>query len=640
MKKLMIPIFLILFSTVSSFSQNVNCTTCECSTDTVNCITVLQGITLTANSLADLPTSTKVLILRNNAITALPIGIFDGLPNLTRLDLSHNNLQTIPAGIFDALTDLEQLDLNHNQLNSFPAGVFDALTNMTGLAISSNQLTMASFPSGIFNNLTNLSLLDIAINPLGNFPAGLFDNLSSLDYLSAYENQLTLLTPGTFNGLTSLETLELNENKITDLPAGTFANNTNLITLGLAMNWLQTIPPDIKNGTLPNLTSVSLADNAGFVCADATVPYTFEIDIIRCDSISTVGRYEFIGTLTDISQLAAVPNTAKALIIRNNSNLTSIPTGTFDSFTQLEQLDLGFNNLQTLPQGIFDNLGELMMLNLSDNQLNALPANLFSNSPYLGEISIARNQLTAQSFASPNTVFDNLSELFILQMEFNPLGSIPAGWFDDLTNLEYLGIFNDHLNVLPAGLFNNTTKLTSIDMVENNFTSFPAGLFSPLTNLQELLIISCKLTSDSISNGTFNGLNSLERLVLETNPGIWCVPTSAIDNSNTIVEPERCSGTTGINDYELQNNGKLHQNYPNPFRTSTKIDYEVQKAGSVKIKVFNMYGSLITTLTERQKMPGKYTANWNPKGISQGQYYYQIFINEIPIATKKAVYVK
>ena len=625
---------------VSSFAQNVNCETCACTTDTVNCITVLQGITLTANSLTDLPTSTQVLILRNNAIEELPVGVFDCLPNLTHLDLSHNNLQTIPAGIFNALTDLEQLDLNQNQLNSFPAGIFDALTNLGGLAISANQLTMASFPNGLFNNLTNLTLLDIAVNPLGNFPVGLFDNLSSLDYLSAYECELTLLTLDTFNGLTSLESLELNENKITDLPAGTFANNTNLVSLGFAMNWLQTIPPDITNGNLPNLTSVSLADNAGFVCADATVPYTFEIDIIRCDSISSEGRYEFIGTFTDISQLAAVPDNAKAIIVRNNSTLNSIPAGIFDRFTQLEELDLGFNNFQTLPQGIFDNLGELMVLNLSDNQLNDLPADLFNKSPYLGELSIARNQLTAQSFASPNTVFANLGELFILQMEFNPLGSIPAGWFDDLTNMEYLGMFNNQIDFLPAGLFNNTTNLTGIDMVENNFTSFPAGLFQSMTNLQELSILSCKLTSDSIANGTFNGLSSLERLVLETNPGIWCVPTSAIDNPNTVVEPARCSGTTGINDYELQNNVKLHQNYPNPFHTSTKIDYELQKAGSVKIKIFDMYGSLLTILEDSRKMPGKYTVDWNPTGISQGQYYYQILINELPVATKKAVYLK
>ena len=42
----------------------------------------------------------------------------------------------------------------------------------------------------------------------------------------------------------------------------------------------------------------------------------------------------------------------------------------------------------------------------------------------------------------------------------------------------------------------------------------------------------------------------------------------------------------------------LHQNVPNPFNPTTKITFDLARAGQVKLQVFNVAGSLVKTLVD------------------------------------------
>ena len=56
--------------------------------------------------------------------------------------------------------------------------------------------------------------------------------------------------------------------------------------------------------------------------------------------------------------------------------------------------------------------------------------------------------------------------------------------------------------------------------------------------------------------------------------------------------------TTGINDESgIVTDYSLFQNYPNPFNPSTVINYAVQEAGLVKIKVYDILGSEVATVS-------------------------------------------
>jgi hypothetical protein len=59
---------------------------------------------------------------------------------------------------------------------------------------------------------------------------------------------------------------------------------------------------------------------------------------------------------------------------------------------------------------------------------------------------------------------------------------------------------------------------------------------------------------------------------------------------------------------------------PNPFNPSTNIRFGLEKAGSVKLKVYNINGQLVDTLISGTMSPGVHTAVWNAGRISTGIY--------------------
>lgn len=83
----------------------------------------------------------------------------------------------------------------------------------------------------------------------------------------------------------------------------------------------------------------------------------------------------------------------------------------------------------------------------------------------------------------------------------------------------------------------------------------------------------------------------------------------------------------------------LEQNYPNPFNPNTVISYNVSKAGSVKLKIFDSIGQEVITLVNREQAPGIYKVNWNAAGLASGTYIYRLEIGN-EVVSKKAVLLK
>jgi hypothetical protein len=73
----------------------------------------------------------------------------------------------------------------------------------------------------------------------------------------------------------------------------------------------------------------------------------------------------------------------------------------------------------------------------------------------------------------------------------------------------------------------------------------------------------------------------------------------------------------------------LYQNFPNPFNPMTRIRYQIARAGTVKLRVYNVAGQLVKTLIDESKKPGYYEAVWkgdNNRGasVASGVYFYRL----------------
>ena len=89
----------------------------------------------------------------------------------------------------------------------------------------------------------------------------------------------------------------------------------------------------------------------------------------------------------------------------------------------------------------------------------------------------------------------------------------------------------------------------------------------------------------------------------------------------------------------------LKQNYPNPFKTSTSIEYDVPETQQIVIRIFNVRGHLVRTLIEEEQSPGYKLIVWdgtNDDGdqVSSGIYFCQMYTPSNPnggrfVRTKK-----
>ena len=68
----------------------------------------------------------------------------------------------------------------------------------------------------------------------------------------------------------------------------------------------------------------------------------------------------------------------------------------------------------------------------------------------------------------------------------------------------------------------------------------------------------------------------------------------------------------------------LSSNYPNPFNAATTIAYTLSDAGFVAIEIYDILGSKITTLINKQQPAGHHSLIWNATGMPSGAYFYKI----------------
>ncbi|MDX1700558.1 MAG: T9SS type A sorting domain-containing protein, partial [Melioribacteraceae bacterium] len=103
-------------------------------------------------------------------------------------------------------------------------------------------------------------------------------------------------------------------------------------------------------------------------------------------------------------------------------------------------------------------------------------------------------------------------------------------------------------------------------------------------------------------------------------------------NIETFVDEKLLSGTHNPS-------FALLQNYPNPFNPSTRIKYSIPKHSNVTLKIFDVLGSEVTTLVNKEQTQGNYEFEFDGGELTSGIYFYRLLVGDY-METKKMILLK
>lgn len=159
-------------------------------------------------------------------------GVFAKCPHLLQIYLNNNDLEEIPSPFS---TSTERIFLGANKINRIKEQDFQGLLNLTMLDLCNNRIE--TMKGKTLSKLTKLMQLNICNNRLNSMPANL---PPSVMYLSLENNSISKITDDYFTKLPHLIAIRMSHNKLEDVSVNMF-NLPQLMELNLGHNKLKHI---------------------------------------------------------------------------------------------------------------------------------------------------------------------------------------------------------------------------------------------------------------------------------------------------------------------------------------------------------------------------------------------------------------
>lgn len=479
----------------------------------------------------------KVLILDGHAIEVLEknIVVNSSLPNnLERFHLINGNLSEVPIETFQPFKKLKTLDLHNNSITTLQKNQFKNLRDVEVLDISHNEIT--KLENHHIADLIKLGWLNASHNAITDLPRGLFARNSVLKLLNLSHNRLQKLDTNTFRGMRFLRRLFLSDNRITDIGRGTFNSITRIGTIDLSRNFLKKL--DFQMFSQMNYIEViDVAENHITEIQKSAFKDVFQCHInISHNLVSKFEANAFENciniTLLDLSY----------------NNITKFTKNAFDANTFATELQFSYNFLTDMSDVPLNNMTGLKTLNVSNNRIEKIPKNTFPKLYELHTIDASYNNISniANDVLKPllslqrlnfshnslkeikSQVFGSLPTLYTMDLSFNEIKKIARGSLAKLTTLRFLDLNDNGLE----GLFQLPISLTRLNLANNLLTEIPDNLWPVMNSLLEL-DLSNNTLGDSLTDGSFNGLLTLQRLNLNMN-GMTMPPLKSLQSIPTL----------------------------------------------------------------------------------------------------------
>ena len=209
------------------------------------------------------PDSVQKIDASANQLRGLPEGLFEGVPQLTALDVSRNQLTELPIDLCECL-ELRSLRAANNRLLDLTFAAQRPLPALSELLCDRNALTEVPAYLWVCPNLRHVSLCANKLSAAslrmpgaeGGMPLGRAA-LAPLEMLDLGENRLGALPPLAL--YPSLREVHVQQNGIRELPLDQLTGLRQLQTLDVSMNDVAALPPQLA--LLPVLQNLTIIGN-------------------------------------------------------------------------------------------------------------------------------------------------------------------------------------------------------------------------------------------------------------------------------------------------------------------------------------------------------------------------------------------
>lgn len=258
-------------------------------------------------------------------------------------------------------------------------------------------------------------------------------------------------------------------------------------------------------------------------------------------------------------------------LVGTHSNITSIPEGLFQDFSNLETLILNGNveHVSSADLQFAENL-EFLTLN---NRLTELPDDLFVNTRKLNSINFDNNQI----YYIADWIFKDLDKLQYIQFSNNKLTIIHRHTFSGLTNLNSLDLTNNEINRIVKDAL-NLPNLQYLYLGGNKLKRLSSSMFWGLPQLLQITLYNNELTHIVDAFYVFESKdltlidlsnNKIEDIDMRSFARITSLLSLNLENSGFKFENETCSSkyegtycklqTLNIASNNLSKDPRLHQ---------------------------------------------------------------------------------
>jgi hypothetical protein len=387
-----------------------------------------------------------------------------------------------------------------------------------------------------------------------------------------------------------------------------------------------------------------------FVSTQAEID-AFPLDYPNCTEVEGIIAIDNGSDVTNLDGFSNIETIGGELLIRDCPLLTNV-----DGLSNLTYIGLGIEiytcdvlqNLNGLSNLTFYNGFSIHMCDSLEN-LHGLEN--IASSPTMFNVSLCESITELTSF--PNLSFVN--------------GDVGLSGLPSLTSLSGL----ENLDSIAEAFFlGDNTSLTNVDGLEGLisigwdyqiFRNYNLENLEGLSGLQsigwDLQINKCNaLTSLSgLDSLQYVGRNLMidENNSLQTLAGIDNIEAESIENLSITYNPQLSTcEVQSICDYLASPNGDIQiyvnaqgcnnsveveeactvgipdeqsypqlSAYPNPFTTSTTLEYELYTICNIQYTVYNMMGEVVYQTEPNELTPGRHTITWSPGHLPAGLYY-------------------